>query len=173
MSPAELTFQQHVRLSLSQLDGLLIPVLRTLVDYRYPDEVAALDFEIFSDEFTSGFPARAFFLDKQNCEYFVRVDGKATYPSPVDPALIAVDCIYPVEIEDQLQAESPGSDPWHLATMEFLDWFLSCWQKAGGQGFPLVATIAHHDSSSELNLITGESQRRGSAFAVQQQRGGT
>jgi hypothetical protein len=166
MSIADLTFQQHVRSSLSQLDGSLIPVLETLISHQYPAQVAALDFEIFSDGFTTGFPVRAFFLDSQNSEFFVYVDGQATYPSPVDPDLIQVDCVYPVELEDQLESESPGSDPWHIATAELLEWFLSCWQKAGGQQFSLAATIAHHDSSSELNLITGKTQRRGLAFAT-------
>ena len=172
MSPAELTFQKHVRSSLVELDALLIPVLGALVSHQYPREIAALDFEIFSDGFTSGFPVRAFFLDSRNSEFFVYFDGQATYPSPVDPALISIDCVYPVELEEQLEAESPGSDPWHIATKELLEWFVSCWQKAGGQRFPLAATIAHHDSSSELNLITGKTQARGLAFATQQWRGG-
>ena len=168
MSIAELTFQQQVRSSLSKLDLLLIPVLGALVSHQYPGQVVALDFEIFSDGFTTGFPVRAFFLDSRNTEFFVYVDGQATYPSPVDPALINIDFVYPAELEDQLENESPGSDPWHIATAELLDWFLSCWQKAGGDGFPLAATIAHHDSSSELNLINGKIQRRGLAFATEE-----
>ncbi|CAN7265887.1 hypothetical protein LJR168_003601 [Pseudoxanthomonas sp. LjRoot168] len=171
MSISEQTFQLQVRSSLSQLDTLLIPVLSSLVTHKYPDQVVALDFEIFSDGFTSEFPVRAFFLDEKNCEFFVYVDGQATYPSPVDSALINIDCVYPADLEDQLESESPDSDPWHIATTELLDWFFSCWQKVGGQGFPLAATIAHHDSTSELNLITGKTQRRGLAFATQQQRG--
>ncbi|WP_312319008.1 hypothetical protein [Stenotrophomonas sp.] len=165
MSIEELAFQQNVRSSLSQLDGQLIPVLESLISHQYPAQVAALDFEIFSDQFTEGFPVRAFFLDNTNTECFVYVDGRATYPSPVDPGLLEIDCVYPVSHEEQLEMASSDSDLWQIATSELLDWFLACWMKAGGQNFALAATIAEHDSRSELNLMTGETQRRGSTFA--------
>ena len=168
MSLAEQTFRQQVRSNLSSLEASLIPVLSALVSYQYPSQVAALDFEVFSDGFTRNFPVRAFFLDSSNTEFFLYVDGTATYPSPVDPGLLEIDYVYPPELEDQLEAESPDSDPWHIATTELLDWFLSCWRKAGGERFPLAATIAHHDASSELNLLTGNLQPRGSPFENQE-----
>ena len=173
MSTGELKFQEQVRAALAELSTSMVTALQALVDYRYPEQVAALDFEIFSDSFTSGFPARAFFLDRRNCEYFLMVNGQATYPSPVDPGLLDIDCVYPVELEDQLELESPGSDPWHIATEEFFQWFLGCWHMAGGRDFPLPATIAPHDSSSELDLITGRTQPRGCYFASSAHGSGT
>jgi len=151
----EHTFQQQVRTCLEALSARLVPVLAELIHHNYPREVVALDFEIFSDGFTSQFPVRAFFLDANHTEYFLFVDGQATYPSPVDPGLLDVEGIYPQELEDELVAASPESDPWDLATVEFLSWFQSCWNQAGGNEFPLAATLAHHDSTKKINLLTG------------------
>src|SRR5688500_9841923 len=97
-------FRQVVRESLSRIENALVPVLGQLATYVYPDEVKVIDFEVFSDAFSSQFPATAFFLDEANCEHFVEVDGKATYPSPVDPELFQIDGIYSQDIEDELAA---------------------------------------------------------------------
>ena len=165
-SDPENIFRVRVREHLNTLEPGLVAVLASLIWHKYPKEVAVLDFEVFSDGFTSGFPARAFFMDKSNSEFFLRVNGKAQYPSPVDPGLLSVPEVYPQALEDVLVAESPESDPWHLATSEFIDWFRQCWVKAGGKDFRLMATIAHHDSSQELNLKTGQWQARGNSFGA-------
>jgi hypothetical protein len=165
LSAPEKEFQRLVRACLEALGPKLTPVLASLIEHQYPREVVALDFEVFSDQFTRGFPVRAFFLDRENSEFFVRVNGEATYPSPVDPGLLEIDSVYPDEIEDDLVVASPDSDPWHIATNELFDWFLSCWKNAGGSNFRLAASIAHHDSSAEIDLITGKARPRGSAFS--------
>jgi hypothetical protein len=166
LSGPEERFQRLVRASLAALETNFAPILGALIRHKYPDEVAAVDFEVFSDEFTSGFPVRAFFLDRSNTEFVTDVGGKATYPIPVNPCLLEIDRVYPLEIEEQLVASSPDSDPWQIATAELFEWFLACWGKAGGSGFRLAATIAHHDSSTELNLINGKTQPRGYAFGA-------
>ncbi|MGN6481476.1 hypothetical protein [Luteibacter sp.] len=134
-------------------------MLEALVHHQYPPQVVALQFEAFSDGFTYEFPVRAFFVDSDNCEFFLYVDGEATYPSPVDPGLLEIDCVYPYALEEKLESESPDSDAWRLATEELFNWFLSCWQKAGGRKFPLSATISRHDFRSALDLMTGKMVR--------------
>ena len=161
---AQSAFRKAVREHLAPLDGDLVPVLGQLATHAYPPEVVALDFEVFGDAFTSRFPARAFFMDADNCEFFVDVDGTATYPSPVDPDLLASDGVYPEELEDKLAAADPDLDPWALATGEFIAWFADCWVRAGGRSLPLAATIAEHDSDREYNLQSGKWQRRGAAY---------
>jgi hypothetical protein len=164
--PAEQTFQHQVRACLAPHRVQLSEVLGRLIQHRYPAEVAAIDFEVFSDGFTTGFPVRAFFLDRYNTEFFQFIDGKAVYPCPIDPGLLDIDSVYPEELEDELTSASPESDPWHLATEELFKWFRSCWLSAGGNKFGLYATIAHHDSSQELNLLTGAIQQRGASFVA-------
>ena len=163
-SVPELLFRQAVREHLVQLDLPLTAVLRSLISYRYPPEVFALSFEVFSDSFTSQFPARAFFMDRSNCEYFVYEDGKATYPSPVEPELLAVERIYPEEVEERALLANPDLDARDIATAEFVAWFAACWERAGGSTFPLVATIAQHDSSREFNLVTMQWQPSYASF---------
>lgn len=152
---AEHIFRQGVREGLAKLDTQIEGVLRSLVNYQYPPEVFALSFEVFSDGFTSSFPVRAFFMDRSNTEHFIWEGEKAKYPSPVDPGLLEIDEVYSVELEDELEEQSPESDAWSIATGEMIHWFARHWQRVGGASFRLVATIASHDSSEEFNLRSG------------------
>jgi len=164
MTPAEEKFQHQVRACLHALSSELDPVLVKLVEHTYPPEVVAIAFEVFSDGFTQVFPVRCFFMDENNCEFFVYEGGKATYPSPVDPDLLSIENVYPDTLEAELEADSPESDPWHIATEELCDWFLARWRAARGATFRLAATIAHHGSGTELNLMTGLVQPRGALY---------
>lgn len=161
---AELGFRNSVQASLAKLDNQISRVLESLVTHKYPDEVFALSFEVFSDGFTSGFPVRAFFMDRTNTEYFIFDGGEAKYPSPVDPSLIEIECVYPEELEEELEVSSPNLDTWEIASDELIHWFAKHWESVDGLNFPLVATIAIHDSSKEFNLKSGAWQPSCAAF---------
>lgn len=160
----EKEFRSAVRGHLERLNAQLIPVLKQLISHEYPDEVFAICFEIFPDSFSSGFPIRAFFMDEDNSEYFIEIAGEAEYPCPVDPGLLEIDEVYPEELEATLEASAEELDPWAIASHEAALWFLERWRQAGGNAFPLEATIAEHDSSEELNLKTGEWQESYALF---------
>ena len=53
-------FSEKVQKYLHGLTTSIKPVLKTLIEYSYPKEVASLEFEIFADGFTQGFPVRTF-----------------------------------------------------------------------------------------------------------------
>jgi hypothetical protein len=163
---SEQMFRQQVRACLHRLTPELVTALTALIRHSYPPEVVWLDFEIFSDSFCSGFPVRAFFLDASNTEFFLYVDGEATYPSPIDPGLLDIAGVYPEQLEVQLANASPECDAWSAATLELVSWFQACWDHAGGREFRLFATIAEHDSSDEINLISGVTQRRGAGCSA-------
>jgi hypothetical protein len=158
-------FRSEVQQYLSVLDLSLVDVLRALIEYDYPAEVFALSFEVFSDSFTSQFPARVFFVDRNNTEFFLYTEGEAQYPSPIAPELLEIDGIYPDEIEEALEALDPHADAWQIATQEFITWFAKCWGVAGGASFPLVATIVSHDSEQEFNLVQERWQSSYAAFS--------
>ncbi len=160
----ELVFRKSVQQSLAKLDTQIASALLSLIKHSYPPEVFALSFEVFSDGFTSGFPVRAFFMDRSNTEHFVVKDGVANYPSPIDPGLIETECVYPEELEEELETNAPDLDTWEVATEELIKWFASHWQRSGGTTFPLVATIARHDSSNEFNLKSSLWQPSYAAF---------
>ena len=157
-------FRQGVQEGLAKLDSQIEGLLRSLVSHEYPPEVFALSFEVFSDGFTSGFPVRAFFMDRSNTEHFLWEGKQAKYPSPVDPGLLDVNHVYAEELEEELEKTSPESDSWGIATEELIHWFAAHWQRVGGANFPLVATIATHDSSEEFNLKSGRWQPRYAEF---------
>lgn len=159
----ERKFQAKVRSHLDDLSGQLVPVLKKLISYSYPEKVFTLSFEIFPDSFTSQFPVRVFFMDNENCEHFEYIDGVAQYPSPVDPELLDVDKVYPDEVEEAFEGYEE-LDLWTLAAAETALWFYDCWKKAGGKRFGLGATIADHDSPEELNLQNGKWQEKNALF---------
>lgn len=156
----EQDFKDKVNVCLEQYRGDLKPILRQLIEYDYPKEVAALEFEIFVDQFSSGFPVRAFFMNEHNSEHFIYVNGKAEYPSPVDPGLLKIQHVYPYELEEEFTSKDETLDLWHIATNELITWFFNCWQSAGGEKFQLKANIAPHDSNHGFNLIEGKWEKR-------------
>lgn len=153
-------FRQKVVDSLEGLSDKLIPVLGELIQFDYPEEVDAIAFEIFVDGFTSGFPVRAFFMDKDNCEYFIYVNDKAEYPAPVDPDLMKIEYVYPVELEEEYEEKDESLDLWNVATNSMIEWFAKCWNQAGGREFKLKANIAPHDSNNEFDLLESKWQER-------------
>lgn len=155
----EKEFRAGVRRYLDALDQSITPILSQLIAYRYPTEVVAIHFEVFGYEFTRGFPVRAFFIDSSNSEFFVYVDGKAEYPSPVDPGLISISGVYPLEFEDPF-IELDEFDAWRVATEVLIGWFSEKWLSAGGANFELRATIAPHGGPNEFNLKTAKWQGR-------------
>jgi hypothetical protein len=163
---AELAFREAVRGALAPLDRQLESALRSLIEYRYPPEVFALAFEVFSDGFTKGFPVRVFFMDRFNTEHFVLSEGKAEYPSPIDPGLMEIPQVYSEALEEAIEAECPDLDIWQVATEELIRWFAARWRDAGGAAFPLVATIASHDSSREFNLKSSAWQPSYASFDI-------
>ena len=156
----EQEFREKVNEHLNRLSAEIQPVLKKLIEYNYPKEVASLEFEIFVDGFTQEFPVRAFFMDSDNSEHFVYVDGQAEYPSPVDPGLLDIDHVYPYELEEEYTSKDDELDPWSVATNELVAWFSKCWSEVGGQSFKLKANIAPHDSNHEFNLVKSEWQER-------------
>jgi len=145
-------FKEKVAEHISRLTDKITPVLKKLIEYDYPKEVDTLAFEIFVDGFSSEFPVRAFFMDTDNSEYFIMVDGKAEYPSPVDPDLLKIDYVYPYELEEEYTNQDETLDPWKIATNELINWFSKCWFASGGEHFKLNANIAPHDSNYEFDL---------------------
>jgi|SRR5688500_7564709 hypothetical protein len=157
-------FKAAIHEGLRVYEDSLIAVLRLVVTHTYPSEVVAVDFEVFPDSWSQGFPARAFFLDESNSEHFIYVDGEARYPSAVDPGLLNVPYIITRECEESFCRRNPDLDTFTLGTEEFISWFAGCWRQAGGVTFALRATIADHDSDREFNLLTNEWQDRYAAF---------
>ena len=148
-------FKAAVTDRLRPLESSLIPVLRQLVEHRYPPEVASVAFEVFTDAFTQQFPVRAFFLDASNSEHFVYIDGKATYPSPVDPGLLDLHQVFDEGFQDGFLGELDDLDVFTLAGEALIPWFATCWGQAGGAKFPIGATIALHDDPREFDLVRG------------------
>jgi hypothetical protein len=146
-------FRSGVVSHLEPLTDQLIPVLRRLVEYPYPPEVAYLDFEVFCDGFTQEFPVRAFFMDATACEFFVYSGSQAEYPCDVDPQILQLDRVYPLEFEEPFLAADDELDVFTLAGEALIPWFVRCWAAAGGTRFGRGAQIGLHDSFRRFDLV--------------------
>ena len=89
-------------------------------------------------------------MDAENSEFFLHVDGKASYPSPVDPDLLKIDHIYAAEEEEAFEDETGELDMWVVASDETIKWLSSCWMTAGGDRLPIRATIGVHDENDMM-----------------------
>ncbi|MCL2916087.1 hypothetical protein L2725_20300 [Shewanella corallii] len=162
MNPLEITteaergFQQAVKQYLCLLSADLTQVLRQLIQHSYPEDVVELAFELFPDGFSEGFPVQTFFLDADNSEVFIMVNGEAQYPSPVEPELLENPQVYPWELESNYAMGDNEFNAWGIASYTLIDWFFDCWQQAGGKHFPLKAKIGVHDSRHQFDLIKGQ-----------------
>ena len=151
MAPED--FQERVAESLAPYTSALTEILRKVVKHEYPTEVASVDFEVFPDGFTSGFPVRAFFMDDTNSEFFVQEGSEAKYPCPVDPGLLVISRVYDVSLEEELEATHPNTDAYTLAGQALIPWFAQCWVAAGGLQFDRSARIALHDELESYDLV--------------------
>jgi len=149
----EKEFRKKVNEYLNRLNSTIEKAIKELTCYEFPKEVVHLDFEIFSDSFTEGSPIRVFFLDKDNTEFFIYVDGKAEYPSPIDTEIFNIDYLYPISFEKEFENKIEGYDPWKMTTEEFIKWFSNKWKSCLDKKFNLKATIGHHDSWEKFDLI--------------------
>ncbi len=149
-------FRIGVRARLNELSDRMILTLTQLVTYSYPPEVVTLEFEIFSDAFTEAFPMRVFFMGVDNCEFFIMNNGKAEYPSPIDPRLIKIAGVYSTEFEDQYTNLDPNLDPFEVSTHELIDWFRNCWKRADRSRFSRRAIITVHDDPFMFELETAQ-----------------
>lgn len=149
-------FQAGVVRHLEPLSNQLVPVLRRLLAHPFVPQVHHLDFEVFCDGFSSGFPVRAFFMDADNCEHFVYADGKTQYPCDVDPGLLKIQRVYPPEFEEEFGTEAPDLDYFTLAGQALVPWFGQCWDDAGGARFDRGAFIGLHDDLRRYDLLRQE-----------------
>jgi len=154
----ESEFREKVSVSLNALTDDLTSVLKKLVEHDYPTEVDSLSFEVCHQSFTTGFPVRVFFMDDGYSEHFIITDGKPINPSPVDPGLLNIDYVYPLELEKEFERRDEDFDCWEIAVHELIEWFSICWLSAGGSAFKLKANIAPHDSIHEFDLMHREWQ---------------
>ena len=156
----EQEFSAKVQEYLNRLTSSIKPVLKELIEYNYPKEVVSLEFEIFADGFTRGFPVKAFFMDSDDSEHFVYVNGEAQYPSPVDPELLEIEYVYPYKLEGKYVNQDEKFDLWSIAIDELIQWFSQCWKEVGGGLFKLKANIAPHDNDEVYNLVESKWQER-------------
>ncbi len=151
-TPAD-RFRAGVVEHLKPLTAELVPVLRRLIEYPYPPEVANLDFEVFCDGFTDGFPVRVFFMDAHNGELFVYRGSQAEYPCDVNPELLKVEHVYPREFAAAFKEEDDTLDTFTLAGDALIPWFAECWEAAGGRRFNRGAQIGLHDEFRRFDLV--------------------
>ncbi|MEZ6038688.1 MAG: hypothetical protein R3F29_14495 [Planctomycetota bacterium] len=151
VSPPEAEFQLQVLQALDRQTSCMVTVLRQVIGHDYPDQVAAVAFEVFSDGFQEGFPVRMYLMDKDDLYVEQDRSGGRRW-MPVNPGLLQIDRVYGPELPESLHAVLPDADDWGLATDSLIRWFGKCWIAAGGLAFRRRAWIQHHDSIFRFDL---------------------
>jgi len=152
VSPPEAEFQRGVLQALDMHTAGMVAVLRRVIGHAYPDQVAGVSFEVFSDGFQEGFPVHMYLMDKED-DWLLEPEGsRATGSMPVYPGLLKIDRVYGPELPGVLHSKLPEADDWDLATDSLIRWFGKCWVDAGGSAFSRRAWIQHHDSIFRFDL---------------------
>ena len=100
-------------------------------------------FEVFSDGFTSGFPVRAFFMDRRTPS---TSSGKVSMQRILPRSIQACSkstAFMPKNLNRSLREQSPESDAWSLAVGELIQWFA-----AHGRESVAQLSLAGHDCGS-------------------------
>jgi len=154
---ASARLRDEVRRAFEPLTSALTAALERVVVQRYPQEVATVEFEVFADpsSFTCGFPVRAFFMDADNNEHFVTVNGRAEYPVDFDPDLLDIPRAVTRETWASWGRSYPDLDWYSVAAEGVVLWFAACWRAARGERCQRPAFISLHDDVWQFDLKRG------------------
>lgn len=137
-------FKAAVRAHLDRLTERLTAELSAVIDAPQPPGTALLDFEAHPDELASRFSVLLFPMDRS--------------PSQLgSPIYLLTDVRPPVpkDLFDTLGASFEDVDPYAIAFRVLVDWFASCWNKAGGDRCRFPAFLCQHDDIESYDLRRG------------------
>ncbi|MEZ5457051.1 MAG: hypothetical protein R3F04_13230 [Lysobacteraceae bacterium] len=104
-------------------------------------------------------------MDRNNTEFSLHRRSSAISVTCASE-LLEIEGIYPDEMEESLKALDPSADAWQIATQNSSFGLRSAGRWLVVHPFPLVATIASHDSAQEFNLIQNRWQSSYAAFSL-------
>ena len=132
----------------------LVKELQKIVSYKFDAAVDLVDFSAFTDPTSFEISIRMFSMDKDATEVF----GEEITPNRFAGSVaVLADASY-YHLQDHQRdicLDFYEQNDEELAIKEqqiFTEWFIECWDKAGGKGFNLPAYFGFHDETPSYYL---------------------
>jgi len=133
---------------------ILVGKLQKIISYKFVDAVDLLDFSTFTDPTRFEMSIMMFSMDKNATEVFGEDINPNSFSGSVD---LLSDAPYYHLQDNQMDNffDFYEQNEEELVVKEqqmFTDWFVKCWDKAGGKAFNLPAYFGFHDETSSYDL---------------------
>lgn len=156
----KIEWQVLVEDRLAALTPALVGWLREQVLVRvYDPRVARLDIELAYPYGVGGdLGLKLFTLGVDGWLVCADPEAAAVGYAGSEAVLPEVEQVVPEDVFTQgrfAALQEAAEDAYELAGKHVLDWVAACWQRAGGQTFPLAATLGFADDAERLDLRTG------------------
>lgn len=143
-----------IQTNLEKHTTTLVKELEKIISYKFDDAVDLVDFSVFTDPTRFELSIMMFSMDRNANEIFGENLTDKSFAGSVE--VLGVTSYY--QLQDNQQDtfwdfyEQNDED---LAIEEqqlFTEWFIGCWEKAGGKEFNLPVYIGFHDEASSYDL---------------------
>ncbi|WHY01336.1 hypothetical protein [Neobacillus sp. DY30] len=146
------TYINSLKDNLEKNTEKLIQNLKAIINYNYYNEIDLLDFSVFMQPFELSI--MMFSMDKEANEVFYQGNDSSIYAGSLK--LLG-------EIEYHQLPDNKSDEFWGfyeqndevISTSEeqtIVEWFVACWDKAGGHSFTLPAYLVFHDDVKSFDL---------------------
>ena len=143
-----------IQTNLEKSTSALVKELQKIVSYKFDDAVDLVDFSAFTDPTRFELSIMMFSMDKNANEVFGEDITEKSFAGSVE--VLAVTSYYQLQ-DNQRDTfwDFYEQNDEELASKEqqlFTDWFIECWDKAGGKEFKLPVYFGSHDETSSYDL---------------------
>ena len=147
-------YAASIQVNLEKQTGILVQELQKIISYKFDVAVDLLDFSAFTDPTRFELSIMMFSMDRNACEVF----GEAVTPTNFAGSVEVLSTVHYHHVEEhhvQDFCDFYEQNDVELEMKEqqiFTDWFITCWEKAGGQAFKLPAYFGFHDVTPSYDL---------------------
>ena len=143
-----------IQTNLEKHSTILVKELQKIVSYKFDEAVDLVDFSAFTDPTRFELSIMMFSMDKNANEVFGEDITEKSFAGSVE--VLAVTSYYQLQ-DNQRDTfwDFYEQNDEELASKEqqlFTDWFIECWDKAGGKEFKLPVYFGSHDETSSYDL---------------------
>lgn len=147
-------YTASIQINLEKNTSTLVKELQKIVSYKFDDAVDLVDFSVFADPTRFELSIMMFSMDKNANEVF----GEDITPSNFAGSVEVLASTSYYQLQDNQQDifwDFYEQNDEELASKEqqiFTEWFVECWDKAGGKEINLPAYFGFHDETSSYDL---------------------
>lgn len=140
--------------NLEKQSALLVRNLRKVISYKFSSDIEILDFIVFIEPIRFELSIRLFSMDKEANEVFYNGDDSSVFAGSEDVIPeIKYFHINNNQLEDFFDFHEQNENILDLQEQKaFTDWFIHCWEKAGGTVLTLPSYFVFNDTDKSYDL---------------------